>query len=516
MLVGTRRTGQFSGYLLFTYLTTGWAIYTSVETSISFLDATLKLSDGINLMVSANFMIANCVLLWKLFTRILFGELRLIEYEHIFERLSFTIVNSILVSTMFKEQDFLAALSLASLLIFVKVLHWILSDRLEHVFQVNAEDASIARLLLSKFSFNVAILGLIDVQMIRFCLHRSGDPQDSQNSSSPVFLIYGIDFAMLLVEIVNVVLNASIKIIELRCYQRANSFDNEDFNGLENKFLYEKFVDVLCRFLKTLLHLSLLKPFRMPMILAKDVVWNCIALYQSSKSLWKGWRNNKQLDEKLPNVASQDLDSHEDKMCIVCMDDMLPLADVTSSRLKPKRLPCGHCLHLGCLKNWMERSQTCPICRLPVFDENGNLAIHEATQSRSSEVTIMTTAQQENPEVIVPTADEPQEVNTHSITKPSTQIDTRAIPAGWCAFPALFQEGSTRSFSITAVDGTDIEVSLVDHNTCQEVVEQNSELKRVIIPDQNLESEQEMDTLKRRVSELEEKVSDLTKRARRE
>lgn len=83
--------------------------------------------------------------------------------------------------------------------------------------------------------------------------------------------------------------------------------DDRQFTGLEGKFMYEKAIDVFTRFLKTALHLSMLIPFRMPMMLLKDVVWDILALYQSGTSLWKIWRNNKQLDDTLVTVTVEQL-----------------------------------------------------------------------------------------------------------------------------------------------------------------------------------------------------------------
>lgn len=40
-------------------------------------------------------------------------------------------------------------------------------------------------------------------------------------------------------------------------------------------------------------------------------------------------------------------------------------------RVRPKKLPCGHTLHLGCLKSWLERQQVCPTCRTPVTAARG-------------------------------------------------------------------------------------------------------------------------------------------------
>jgi E3 ubiquitin-protein ligase synoviolin len=74
--------------------------------------------------------------------------------------------------------------------------------------------------------------------------------------------------------------------------------------------------------------------------------------------------------------------------CIVCRETMVaweqpdtqaqaqpadpqPAAALAPARrrdeaLRAKKLPCGHILHLRCLKAWLERQQVCPTCRRPV------------------------------------------------------------------------------------------------------------------------------------------------------
>lgn len=42
--------------------------------------------------------------------------------------------------------------------------------------------------------------------------------------------------------------------------------------------------------------------------------------------------------------------------CIICREDMALTEGL-------KKLRCGHVFHLACLRSWLERQQTCPICR---------------------------------------------------------------------------------------------------------------------------------------------------------
>lgn len=70
---------------------------------------------------------------------------------------------------------------------------------------------------------------------------------------------------------------------------------------------------------------------------------------------------------KYPDATEEDL-GREDT-CIICREDMRPWDPSivgAVERSRPKKLPCGHILHFGCLKGWLERQQVCPTCRRSV------------------------------------------------------------------------------------------------------------------------------------------------------
>jgi len=71
-----------------------------------------------------------------------------------------------------------------------------------------------------------------------------------------------------------------------------------------------------------------------------------------------------------PDATQEDL-AREDT-CIICREEMRPW-DPSSpgavERSRPKKLPCEHILHFGCLKGWLERQQVCPTCRRPVVTD---------------------------------------------------------------------------------------------------------------------------------------------------
>ncbi|KAG8364374.1 hypothetical protein BUALT_Bualt19G0122200 [Buddleja alternifolia] len=46
--------------------------------------------------------------------------------------------------------------------------------------------------------------------------------------------------------------------------------------------------------------------------------------------------------------------------CSICMEDFRRDTDVF---VTINELPCGHCFHKGCIVEWLQRSNTCPLCR---------------------------------------------------------------------------------------------------------------------------------------------------------
>lgn len=70
---------------------------------------------------------------------------------------------------------------------------------------------------------------------------------------------------------------------------------------------------------------------------------------------------------KYPDATAEEL-AREDT-CIICREEMRPWDPANPGqveRSRPKKLPCGHILHFGCLKSWLERQQVCPTCRSSV------------------------------------------------------------------------------------------------------------------------------------------------------
>lgn len=97
-------------------------------------------------------------------------------------------------------------------------------------------------------------------------------------------------------------------------------------------------------------------------------------------------RATHEMNKRYEDATVEDIERED--TCIICREEMRPWsvtnpqaapaapgaaptprpATTASERKRPKKLPCGHILHLGCLKSWLERQQVCPTCRRPVVD----------------------------------------------------------------------------------------------------------------------------------------------------
>ncbi|ODA76776.1 hypothetical protein RJ55_08047 [Drechmeria coniospora] len=89
---------------------------------------------------------------------------------------------------------------------------------------------------------------------------------------------------------------------------------------------------------------------------------------------------------RYPDATAEDL--APENTCIICREEMRPWDAANNSttidRVRPKKLPCGHILHLGCLKSWLERQQVCPTCRSPVTADRG-----QAPENRGGNLRIL-------------------------------------------------------------------------------------------------------------------------------
>jgi hypothetical protein len=62
-------------------------------------------------------------------------------------------------------------------------------------------------------------------------------------------------------------------------------------------------------------------------------------------------------------ASSSSLASHDNMVCMICQEDNTENDDSHTT------LPCGHTCHSNCISKWIERSNSCPMCRCEIATE---------------------------------------------------------------------------------------------------------------------------------------------------
>jgi len=76
---------------------------------------------------------------------------------------------------------------------------------------------------------------------------------------------------------------------------------------------------------------------------------------------------SKRILRNLPTVqvTQDDLIEETNKNCCICLEDQ----EIGATAVK---LPCGHIYHPPCLKEWLEKCCTCPVCRFELETDDAN------------------------------------------------------------------------------------------------------------------------------------------------
>ena len=122
----------------------------------------------------------------------------------------------------------------------------------------------------------------------------------------------------------------------------------------------------------------------MPIHIIRDVALTIRSFYKRINDFVKYRQATRDMNDRYPDASPEEVAREE--VCIICRDNMRAWAHpaptpnppdanaqqarpptTLDERTRPKKLPCGHILHFGCLRSWLERQQNCPTCRRPVL-----------------------------------------------------------------------------------------------------------------------------------------------------
>ncbi|KAJ6006628.1 hypothetical protein N7451_004572 [Penicillium sp. IBT 35674x] len=380
----------------------------------NFYSACVYLSQSsANLMILTNLclLITAFVLFWL--QRLLYGPLRPIETEQLYERAWFAITETCLAMTIFRGELGGWFLVMFVSLLVGKVWGWIGEGRVEYLEQ---QPPANPRLFHMRLAFSLVLSVLFNAFMLRYCIDTV-----YHQARPDMMVMFGFEFAILTILSTSTTARYGIALTEIyithqqvkakmeerraeirearleaiRANARAGETspptdlpDENDINeleidvpGWEEKGRWVFYLDLLTDFVKLLVYLIffaiLLTFYGLPIHILRDVVVTIRSFGRRIMDFLRYRNATRDMNERYPDATAEEVGREE--VCIICREDMVPANPAPAAgnapaantrpvpdRLRPKKLPCGHILHFACLRSWLERQQNCPTCRRPV------------------------------------------------------------------------------------------------------------------------------------------------------
>jgi len=426
-------------------------------------------------IVLGNALIALCISLFRFFTNIFLGGLRLVESEGLGDFFRWNVTETCLALTMFRSEISVQTCILFLFLVLVKCLHWVVELREGHLRMTQEAVVAVQRgafmqgfPTLTKSTFGIwaflQVLFVLDVAGVAFCAHHI------YLEGPSVYLLFGFEAAILFV--------TSVSLSSLWYLHVLDGFlhylhDETRINVSRMLHIWKDrkatiifAIEVQAQGAKFLAYIAffavVLTYYGIPINLFREVYMS----FQSLKNRLIAFAKYNQLMTSMNRFESIDSDDELDKVgrtCIICRDDMT-LGD-------SKKLPgCGHAFHKSCLREWLVQQQTCPTCRGDISVMEGR-ARQERQQQAAAEAARANSERQRQDEgtaesihavVPSPTNDSPPLPNNlvypeHPASvhdpifadhfAPNSQIEH-------LTFPALYQVSSATGAQVVRDDGS--------------------------------------------------------------
>lgn len=403
------------------------SLVTLLAHSYDFLTLAQEFTFDTKLVVLLNF-IACFYLLWMLATiRLFFGELRVIEMEHIADRIPFSMVT--LLFLLLDDENLILDWIWFGLTLCMKVYHTIVYDRIDflQVKIVSRLSDSVGAVhhrwgVLAMYTGDISVLLLLLFMILDVLMAKLLAYDVFQGLGSIESLLFGIQFGVMGIESFSYLGKLALNMCEVLYYRAsfgsrlvsaaraagassgvspnersadANSdapeitHDTEDFSDWddddfdeqvwENKAFYVQTFSIFLSALKASFYMLFLwiiwshSNLALPGTILQGSITSIYLLYKQAIQFRLFLYQSRRLDNFLSTATETEL-AAADHMCIICRENMHWPATYERMRKRPlhprkypKKLRCGHILHLACLKDWLERSESCPLCRKKVF-----------------------------------------------------------------------------------------------------------------------------------------------------
>lgn len=266
------------------------------------------------------------------------------------------LLDLLLTVTLFRTSLSVSFFAMLGLLVVSKCFHWLINKRVEYMGQFPMTPLS------HYVRLGVFMILLLAVDVLVVCksvesvlIETKGFStlfSDDDFEGPSIHVLYGFEFSLLATSILCAMAHSGLILWELLRHE--GSWDSKS-----TYLMYADFVaDVIQFVLYVMFFLTLYAHVGLPITLIRPLMVAFANFRKRVADLMRYRQATENMEQRFPEATTEEL-AGAHNMCIICREDMN----------QGRKLPCGHVLHLRCLREWLEHQQTCPTCRVPVVSD---------------------------------------------------------------------------------------------------------------------------------------------------
>lgn len=285
-------------------------------------------------IVTGNLVLAVGLMIARIFKNLFFGQLRDTEVELLVDTAKYTIPETCLALTIFRNELTPTVGILFGALIFIKLLHKLSKCRVEYQEQLLPIPLG-AQMRVYTLLTALSVIDLAGSFLSVMYVYTYG---------RSVIILFGFEFGLLVLYTINMSVRFVIQIL-----------DSLTEAGIPSKGLYLMLTDVVCEVVKFITYVCLFGLvfyyYGIPIHILRDVYMSFLSCQRKVMSFVKYMQLTRNLDSRFEDATPEELATAGN--CLVCHEALT----------QGKKLQCGHVFHLDCLRMWLQHQQICPLCR---------------------------------------------------------------------------------------------------------------------------------------------------------
>ncbi|KAG0222034.1 hypothetical protein BGX31_009393 [Mortierella sp. GBA43] len=296
-------------------------------------------------LVFTNMAFCLAFLSGRLILRTFFGDLRVIERQHMYDRaLNFLLFKVVFVGAILdpRWEELLIWTAWFTILGFLRVFSMLCRDRFEFL----TVSSNVPTRVHVKLLFMLTTILVLNIAWFIFCI----------SVFRSMLLLLSFECFTLFLDTIQTLVKYAIHLGDL---SRQGPCESRRSVQYYTEFITDTMI--LVTTLGHYLHIMYLHGISFTLI---DAV-----LFLNMRSVFNNLRKKlashqayrqalKNMEASYPSATEKQLADYDDD-CAICRDSM------TSAKV----LPCGHIFHLSCIRPWLEHQSSCPKCRLPLLSK---------------------------------------------------------------------------------------------------------------------------------------------------